>query len=154
VLHATPELDVVLSTHGTAIKPSCCLKADWSKIYMLAKLTRHFLCRLGLGYHSICSHLNNRHLKCSPPRSQHFTIPTDSTEIYLSHAYAAPPVALIHPIGSQLLVMWPSAASSEAQLRKFFTSVPGVWGQGGTNGWAKRIRASTEAKGFYGRLSQ
>lgn len=136
------ELDVVLQTRSFAVKLSWCLKADWSnaewsKICMLTKLTWHFLCLLGVGYQSICNHLNNRPLKYSPPKPQHFMIPTGSTEIYLLHAYAAQPVALIHPTGSQLLGVWPSAALSEAQLRKFFTSVPGVQGQGGTNSWAK-----------------
>ena len=104
---------------------------------MLTKLTWHFFCLLGVGYQSICSHLNIRPLKYSPPKPQHFTIPTGSIEMYLLHAYAWLSVALIHPTGSQLLGMRPSAALSEAQLRKFFTSVPGVRGQGGTNSWAK-----------------
>lgn len=50
---------------------------------MLTTLTWHFLCLPGVGYQSICGHLNNRPLKYSPHKPQHFTISTCSTEIYL-----------------------------------------------------------------------
>lgn len=153
MLCVTQGLGVVSQSHGW------CSKADWSnaklpKTCTLTKLTWHFLCLLGLGYQSICNHLNSRPLKYSLPKPQHFTAPTGSTKIYLLHIYVAQPVALIHPTGSQLLGVWPSAVlskgnweSSSPQCLEFKVTVEGT-------AEPKRAQGSAEAEGFYGRLSQ